>query len=89
MERRSLMSGVPQLGSSKLLGVSVMSDSTGETQHNAVVYIIKDWDVLPQVIAMVFETTSSSIGSFKGSATCLEKSRACANSMVCLYAPRF
>lgn len=72
------MSGFPQLESPKILGVPIISDSTGSSQHDAVVKVLQDWDVLPLVIGLVFDTTASNTGRFKGCATSLEKTRGCA-----------
>ena len=72
------MSGFPTLPSPKLLGVPKIDNSTGSSQHDAIVEVLKDWDVESQVIALVFDTTASNTGRFKGCATSLEKSRGCA-----------
>lgn len=67
-----LVSGFPTLSTPKLLGIPVIQDSTGSSQHNAVVQLLGEWDILDKVIGLVFDTTSSNTGRFKGSATAIE-----------------
>ena len=67
-----LVSGFPTLSAPKLLGIPVIQDSTGSSQHNAVVQLLGEWDILDKVIGLVFDTTSSNTGRFKGSATAIE-----------------
>ena len=71
------MSGFPELDSPKFLIVPLISRSNGSSQHDAVVKVLQDWDVLPLVIGLVFDATASNTGRFKGCATSLEKTRGC------------
>ena len=64
-----LVSGKPQIESPKLLGISVIPDSTGVAQHLAVVDLLEDWGILKNVIGLCFDTTASNTGRLKGSAT--------------------
>lgn len=68
-----LISGFPLLESSKLLGVPIIPNSTGSAQHEAVVMLLEKWGVFRELIALVFDTTSSNTGRFQGAATCIEK----------------
>jgi hypothetical protein len=59
-----LISGFPQLESPKLLGVPNITNSTGRQQHDAVVRLLEKWGVFKELIALVFDTTSSNTGRF-------------------------
>jgi hypothetical protein len=68
-----LISGFPQLESPKLLGVPNITNSTGRQQHDAVVRLLGKWGVFKELIALVFDTTSSNTGRFQGAATYIER----------------
>lgn len=68
-----LVSGKPHLEAPKLLGVPIISDSTGLSQKNAVVNLLSTWEVTDNVIGLVFDTTASNTGIHRGCATLLEQ----------------
>ena len=53
-----LVSGKPYLEAPKLLGVPIISDSSGLSQKNAVVNLLSTWEVTDNVIGLVFDTTA-------------------------------
>ncbi|KZR97635.1 Cc8K15.2-like protein, partial [Daphnia magna] len=55
-----------------LLGIPVIKDSTGMSQHNAVIKLLDEWEVTDNVVGMVFDTTASNTGRWKGCATSIE-----------------
>ena len=67
-----LASSRPQLEQPKLLGIPVINDSTGSSQHNAIVALLRKWGVLDKVIGLVFDTTASNTGRLRGCATSME-----------------
>ena len=68
-----LISGFPQLESLKLLGVPIIPNTPGSYQHKAVVMFLEKLGVFNELIAQVFETTSSITGRFQKAATCTVK----------------
>lgn len=66
------MSGNP-LAQTKFLGAPFMEDSASESQQHAVRALLDEWGVYRQVIGMVFYTTPSNTGKWKGAAALLEK----------------
>jgi hypothetical protein len=50
-----------------------MPNSTGSSQHDAVVNLLKEWKAIDNVIGLVFDTTASNTGRIKGSATAIQK----------------
>ncbi len=68
-----LVSGKPELENPKLLGIPVISSSTGTAQHDAVMSLLANWDVKEKVVGLVFDTTSSNTGRIKGCATNIER----------------
>ncbi|KAK4024350.1 hypothetical protein OUZ56_009768 [Daphnia magna] len=68
-----LVSGKPYLDTPKLLGVPIISDSTGLSQKNAVSDLLSTWKITESVIGLVFDTTASNTGIHRGCATLLEK----------------
>ena len=67
-----LVIGKPQIEFPKLLGIPTIEDSTGASQHRAVVHLLNNWGILKNVIGLCFDTTASNTGRFKGSATTIE-----------------
>ncbi|GBN80863.1 hypothetical protein AVEN_14339-1 [Araneus ventricosus] len=62
------MSGV---GEEKLLGVPKSPSGTGKNAAEAIYKILEEWDLLDQVIAMSFDTTSVNTGHLNGTCTVL------------------
>ncbi len=56
----------------KLLGIPPPHNATGATQKSAVVDLLKEWDVLYNVIGLVFYTTASNTGIRNGCAKLIE-----------------
>lgn len=57
----------------QLLGVPRLERGTGQLQANAVHNCLKEWDVIDDVRAMVFDTTASNTGPISGTCTLLEE----------------
>ena len=68
-----LLSGKPHIEKDKLLGVPVILSSTGVLQCEAIIQVLKDWEVTDVIIGMVFDTTASNTGKYAGCCTILEK----------------
>ncbi|GBN30098.1 hypothetical protein AVEN_114062-1 [Araneus ventricosus] len=62
------MSGV---GEEKLLGVPELPSGTGKNAAEAIYKILEEWDLVDQVIAMSFDTTSVNTGHLNGTCTVL------------------
>ncbi len=67
-----LVSGFPTIETPKILGIPVIPDSNGSAQHDAVVSLLNEWEILDKIIGLVFDTTSSNTGRFKASASAIE-----------------
>ena len=67
-----LVSGMPDFEESKLLGVPVITNSTGEEQANATFGLAREWELIDQVRALVFDTTASNSGWRIGACVKLE-----------------
>jgi hypothetical protein len=68
-----LLSGAPEYTEGKLLGVPSLPDSKGQTQADATYDLLQVWDLLDNVRALVFDTTSSNSGIHKGAAKLIEE----------------
>ncbi|KZR95764.1 Uncharacterized protein APZ42_010282, partial [Daphnia magna] len=44
-----LVSGKPELENPKLLGIPVIASSTGTAQHDAVMSLLADWEVIEKI----------------------------------------
>ncbi|XP_015120045.1 uncharacterized protein LOC107043191 [Diachasma alloeum] len=60
-------------GWNQLLGVPRLERGTGELQAKAVHHCLKEWDVVDNVCAMVFDITASNTGSVNGACILLEE----------------
>lgn len=58
----------------KLLGVPEVPNSTGSAQEKAVMKLIAEWDLENSVVGLVFDTTSSNTGRWRGASTLIEES---------------
>jgi hypothetical protein len=67
-----LVSGAPQYNEGKLLGIPTLADSTGQAQADASYDLLEVWDIVPSVVALVFDTTASNSGIKRGAAKLLE-----------------
>lgn len=67
-----LVSGSPN-NPPKLLGISSIENATGTAQHDAVIELLDEWNVTKQIVALVFDTTASNTGKYKGCAAVIEK----------------
>lgn len=56
-----------------MLGIPVIASSTGTAQHDAVMSLLADWEVIEKIVGLVFDTTSSNTGRIKGCATIIER----------------
>ena len=74
-----LVSGAPHYKEGKLLAVSILKDekgeptSTGEAQAQAVLAEVEKWDVKENIVALVFDTTSSNTGVRQGATVRLQQ----------------
>ena len=60
-------------GKTQLLSVLKLPSGTGETQAHAIFQALKEWNVLDNVGAMCFDTTSSNTGRINGACVILEQ----------------
>lgn len=60
------------MGKTQLLGAPKLHSGTGRTQVNAVIDVLKSWDIVDKVYAMCFDTTSSNTGSYSGASVTIE-----------------
>ena len=73
-----LVSGAPHYLEGKILAVSLLEDeegkptSTGDAQAQAVLAELEKWDVKENVVALVFDTTSSNTGVRQGATVRLQ-----------------
>lgn len=56
----------------QLLGVPKLNSSTGEEQANAVVELLKEWDIMDYVSGICFDTTASNTGRLSGACKRIE-----------------
>ena len=63
---------MPDFEEGKLLGVPVITNSTGEEQANATNGLAREWELIDQVRALVFDTTASNSGWRIGACVKLE-----------------
>jgi hypothetical protein len=68
-----LVSGMPKYEEGKLLGVSIISSSTGEEQAKATYNMAEKWQLTDHVRALVFDTTASNSGWRIGACVLLER----------------
>jgi len=68
-----LVSGSPEYTEGKLLGVPSLVDSTGKSQSDASYDLLEVWELVDNIVALVFDTTSSNSGVNKGAAKLLEE----------------
>lgn len=68
-----LISGAPEYIEGKLLGVPSLQDSKGKSQADASYDLLEVWKLTDNVAALVFDTTASNSGIYKGAATLLEQ----------------
>ena len=57
----------------KLLGIPEVPNSTGSAQEKAVLKLLAEWDIENSVVGLVFDTTSSNTGIWKGACTLIEE----------------
>ena len=73
-----LISGSPHYTEGKVLGIPTLTDeegnptSTGESQFEACMKLVEEWDIRENICAMCFDTTSSNTGRHRGACTRLE-----------------
>ena len=65
------ISGAP--GDEKLLGVPEIPSGTGAAQELAVRTLLEDWHVNEQVLGIVFDTTASNTGKWRGACSFIEE----------------
>ena len=66
------ISGVP--GKQKLLRIPEIPTGTGSAQESAMTAMLNGWHVSDQVIGIVFDTTASSTGRWRGACALIESS---------------
>ncbi|XP_015124642.1 uncharacterized protein LOC107046530 isoform X2 [Diachasma alloeum] len=59
----------------QLLGIARLEKGSGELQAKAVYEYLKEWGIVDEICAMVFDTTASNTGSVSGACVLLEKFR--------------
>lgn len=67
-----LVSGIP-LSTPKILGIPTIANATGVSQKNAVVSLLKEWEIEKNVVGVVFDTTANNTGLRNGCATLIEE----------------
>jgi len=67
-----LVSGGHELKKPKLLGIPSALNATGLTQKSVVFSLLQEWDVVEDVIALVFDTTASNTGIHNGCSKLIE-----------------
>ena len=72
-ERETIFVSGSPLETDKLIGVPCVANATGESQQKAVKKLLEEWKIYSRVIGMVFDTTASNTGKWKGAAALLEK----------------
>ncbi|XP_050541482.1 uncharacterized protein LOC126905632 [Daktulosphaira vitifoliae] len=60
-------------GKTKLLGVPKLLNSTGQSQADAVIKLLIDWNLVNQTNMMCFDTTASNTGKLNGACILIEK----------------
>ena len=68
-----LVSGAPEYTEGKLLGVPSLINSTGRSQADASYDLLGAWELQNNIVALVFDTTSSNSGIHNGAAKLLEE----------------
>ncbi|KYN05953.1 hypothetical protein ALC62_03109, partial [Cyphomyrmex costatus] len=58
--------------SDKLLGIISLERSTGEAQADAVIGMLKKWNLESRIIAMSFDTTAANTGPYNGACVLIE-----------------
>ena len=59
----------------QLLGILALEDGTGKSQKEGVMELMTEWGAWDNLIGLVFDTTSSNTGIWKGAVTLLEKEK--------------
>jgi hypothetical protein len=63
-KRLSVIACSPYLSSEQVLGVPI-TPSSGKDQHGVVVKVLKEWQVMPHILGLGFDTTSDSRAKIK------------------------
>jgi len=65
--------GAPEYIEGKLLGAPFLSDATGKSQAEASYELLELWQLVPNIVGLVFDTTASNTGTTKGAAGLFEQ----------------
>ena len=57
----------------QLLGIPSIPSSSGSDQEAAIEKLIVEWGILPNVITLCFDTTSSNTGKWRGACIMIEQ----------------
>ena len=68
-----VITGHPNIQEGKILGISTVQEGTGYCEAHEIFAKLKKWDCLSNVLALVFDTTSSNSGKWKGACVILEQ----------------
>lgn len=60
-------------GVDKLLAVPKLTSGTGQAQADAVMEVLRDWEVEDRIVALTFDTTASNTGRFSGACILIEQ----------------
>ena len=59
----------------QLLGIPALEDGTGKRQQMGVMKLLNEWGVWGSLVGLVYDTTSSNTGIWKGAVTLIEKEK--------------
>jgi hypothetical protein len=68
-----LVTGVGISSRHKLLGIPIIPHSTGWAQKEAIIDLVRQWDIEGNVVGMTFDSTASNTGEKNGSASLIEQ----------------
>ena len=81
-----VITGHPHIKEGKILGISTVEKGTGTLEAHEIFSKLSKWKCIKNVVALVFDTTSSNSGQWKGATVILEQFLNKKNLNACLQA---
>ena len=72
-KRISVIASSPYLSSDQVLGVPITASNSGKHQKEVVVKELQEWEIMPFLLGLGFDTTSDNTGKNKGAVVLIEK----------------
>ena len=65
-KRLAVIATSPDLATDQVLGVPITSSNSGKDQQEVIVKLLEEWEIVPFILGLAFDTTSDNTGRLRG-----------------------